>query len=57
MTDLEIKEPFGAKASPKEMIVKEGITYEVGEFECPQCHEHHVIKCNPKGKKRRHWIE
>ena len=41
----------------KEMIVKEGITYTVGEFDCPVCHTHHWIKCNPKGKTKKHWIE
>jgi len=38
---------------PKEMGVKEGIAYTVGEYECPHCKRHYLIKCN--GKKD--WIE
>jgi len=41
----------------KEMIVKEGTTYTIGEFECPVCHTHHLIKCNPKGRTKKHWVE
>jgi len=41
----------------KEMLVKKGIIYTVGEFTCPQCKKHCVIKCNPKGKTKKHWIE
>jgi len=36
----------------KEMQVKEGIVYTIGEFECPVCHTHHLLKCNPKGSMR-----
>ena len=45
------------------MIVKEGITYTIGEFECPKCMEHHTIHCelkkeNPTMRARtKHWIE
>lgn len=42
---------------PKEMVVKEGIIYTVGEFECPHCGKHCLIKCNPKGRTKKHWIE
>jgi hypothetical protein len=41
----------------KEMQVKEGTTYTIGEFECPVCHSHHVLKCNPKGRTKKHWVE
>lgn len=37
----------------KEMGVKEGTVYIVGEYECPQCKKHYLIKCN--GKKD--WVE
>ena len=37
----------------KEMGVKEGIVYTVGEYECPHCKRHYLIKCN--GKKD--WVE
>lgn len=37
----------------KEMIVKEGIVYTVGDYECPHCKRHYVIKCNGK----RDWVE
>lgn len=37
----------------KEMGVKEGTIYIVGEYECPQCKKHYLIKCN--GKKD--WVE
>jgi hypothetical protein len=43
--------------SKKEMVVHEGIVYTIGEFECPHCHTHHLIKCNPKGRTRKHWVE
>jgi hypothetical protein len=46
-----------AEQKPKEMTVKEGIIYTLGEFECPHCHTHHLIKCNPKGRTKKHWIE
>lgn len=38
---------------PKEMGVKEGTVYSVGEYECPHCRKHYLIKCN--GKKD--WLE
>lgn len=37
----------------KEMGVREGIIYTVGEYECPHCKKHYLIKCN--GKKD--WVE
>ena len=37
----------------KEMIIKEGTVYTVGEYECPHCKKHYLIKCN--GKKD--WVE
>jgi ribosomal protein S8 len=38
---------------PKEMIVQEGVTYTVGEYECPHCKKHYLIKCDGK----RDWVE
>jgi len=37
----------------KEMGVQEGITYTVGEYECPHCKRHYLIKCDGK----RDWVE
>lgn len=37
----------------REMVVKEGIVYTVGEYECPNCKRHYWIRCN--GKKD--WVE
>ena len=37
----------------KEMGVKEGLIYTVGEYECPHCKRHYLIKCD--GKKD--WVE
>jgi len=37
----------------KEMGVQEGTVYTVGEYECPHCKKHYVIKCDGK----RDWIE
>jgi ParB family chromosome partitioning protein len=37
----------------KEMGVREGITYLVGEYECPHCKRHYLIKCDGK----RDWVE
>jgi len=48
----------------KKMIVKEGIVYTIGEFDCPICKTHHYIRCKPvkenpnmRPKKSKHWIE
>ena len=41
----------------KEMQVKEGVVYTIGEFDCPVCHTHHLLKCNPKGRTKKHWVE
>jgi len=41
------------KPLSKEMVVKEGIIYIVGDYECPHCKRHYVIKCNGK----RDWVE
>jgi len=41
------------KPLTKEMGVHEGIVYTVGEYECPHCKKHYLIKCN--GKKD--WVE
>jgi len=41
------------KPLTKEMMVKEGTVYVVGEYDCPHCKKHYLIKCN--GKKD--WIE
>lgn len=37
----------------KEMVVKEGTVYTVGEYECPHCKKHYLIRCNGK----RDWVE
>jgi len=37
----------------KEMGVQEGIIYTVGEYECPHCKKHYLIKCDGK----RDWVE
>ena len=37
----------------KEMGVKEGTTYTVGEYECAHCKKHYLIKCNGK----QDWLE
>lgn len=37
----------------KEMLVQEGTTYTVGEYECPHCKKHYLIKCDGK----RDWVE
>ncbi|HKZ45746.1 MAG TPA: ParB/RepB/Spo0J family partition protein [archaeon] len=37
----------------KDMGVQEGINYIVGEYECPHCKKHYLIKCD--GKKD--WVE
>jgi len=41
------------KPLTKEMGVKEGIIYTVGEYECPHCKRHYLIKCDGK----RDWVE
>ena len=37
----------------KEMGVKKGTTYTVGEYECEHCKKHYLIKCNGK----QDWLE
>lgn len=37
----------------KEMGVQEGTVYIVGEYECPHCKKHYLIKCDGK----RDWVE
>ena len=37
----------------KEMGVQEGTVYTVGEYECPHCKKHYLIKCDGK----RDWVE
>lgn len=37
----------------KEMVVQEGTVYTVGEYECPHCKRHYVIRCDGK----RDWVE
>jgi len=41
------------KPLTKEMGVKEGTVYTVGEYECPNCKRHYWIRCNG----RRDWVE
>jgi ParB family chromosome partitioning protein len=51
---LEIQRTKGTGESlAKEMEVHEGVTYTVGEYECPHCKKHYLIKCD--GKKD--WVE
>jgi hypothetical protein len=38
---------------PKEMVVQEGINYTVGEYECPHCKKHYLIRCDGKHD----WVE
>jgi hypothetical protein len=38
---------------PKEMVVQEGITYTIGEYECPHCKKHYLIRCDGKHD----WVE
>jgi hypothetical protein len=38
---------------PKEMTVKEGVTYTIGEYECPRCKKHYLIRCDGKHD----WVE
>ena len=54
--DTQTEDVYESKPQ-KEMIVKEVIIYTIGEFECPVCHTHHLIRCNPKGRTKKHWIE
>jgi len=37
----------------KEMVVQEGTVYTVGEYECPHCKRHYLIRCDGK----RDWVE
>ncbi len=37
----------------KDMGVQEGTVYTVGEYECPHCKKHYLIKCNGK----QDWVE
>lgn len=41
------------KPLTKEMGVKEGTIYTVGEYECPNCKRHYWIRCNG----RKDWVE
>lgn len=54
--DTHTEDVFESKPR-KEMVVREGIVYAIGEFECPHCHTHHTIHCNPKGRTKKHWVE
>jgi ParB/RepB/Spo0J family partition protein len=49
-----IRHPRQTEGLPlKEMGVKEGTTYTVGEYECTHCKRHYLIKCNGK----QDWLE
>jgi len=37
----------------KEMLVKEGVVYTIGEIDCDRCGRHYVIKCDGN----RNWLE
>lgn len=41
------------KPLARDMVVKEGIVHVVGEYECPYCKRHYIIKCNG----RKDWVE
>jgi len=46
----------------KEMKVRIGILYDIGEFRCSFCGETHRLKCKPKAKNpgmksNRHYVE
>ena len=41
------------KPLTKEVVVREGTVYVVGEYDCPHCKKHYLIKCD--GKKD--WVE
>lgn len=42
-----------ARRLGEEMLVKEGIVYTVGDYDCPHCKRHYVIKCDG----RHDWVE
>jgi len=41
------------KPLTKDVVAREGTVYVVGEYDCPHCKKHYLIKCN--GKKD--WVE
>jgi ParB family chromosome partitioning protein len=41
------------KPLTKEVVVGEGTVYVVGEYDCPHCKKHYLIKCNGKND----WVE
>lgn len=41
------------KPLTKEVVVREGAVYVVGEYDCPHCKKHYLIKCNGKND----WVE
>lgn len=51
------------EVKPKEMQVKEGISYTIGKFKCPHCDEYHTLHCktkkeNPTMRTRtKHWVK
>ena len=47
----EIKQRFATP--PKEMHVREQTVYSVGEYDCPHCKRHYVIKCDG----RKDWLD
>ena len=48
-----VLEGVPARRLGKEMVVKEGIVYTVGDYDCPHCKRHYVIKCDG----RHDWVE
>ncbi|RLI32824.1 hypothetical protein DRO56_02915 [Candidatus Bathyarchaeota archaeon] len=50
---IDIARIIEERKSKKEMIVKEGTIYTIGEFDCPHCKRHCIIYCDGK----RHWVE
>jgi len=59
LTEEEVIDRIGrirsgdANRPAKEMGVKEGVVYTIGEYDCSHCKKHYLIKCN--GKKD--WLE
>lgn len=48
-----VREMQKTSGAQKEMGVQEGVVYTVGEYECPHCKKHYLIKCDGK----RDWVE
>jgi len=51
--EVWIRQEVPMRKVEKEMVVHEGTVYTVGEYECPHCKRHYLIKCDGK----RDWVE